>query len=201
MIKLNNVTMHDFLNRKMVQELLDVGVDMSDAEYYLVSLTNGSIDEGENIQVALKSELPYLRDSDGNITKDANGKECINASLANWCLPTYTISQLHFKLHEHIYPTIEGKEYSGGLRYVKDAPFYIFYYDLIHREKQADGTFKELRCPEHLGICAEGETPIESLAYLLKQCHMKHTGIHYKGGKPCDDTGSITGKYSDYIWR
>ena len=73
MIKLNNVTMHDFLNRKMVQELLDVGVDMSDAEYYLVSLTNGSIDGGENIQVALKSELPYLRDSDGNITKDSNG--------------------------------------------------------------------------------------------------------------------------------
>ena len=200
MIKLNNVTMHDFLNRKLVQELLDVGVDMSDAEYYLVSLTNGSIDEGENIQVALKSELPYLRDSDGNITKDSNGKECINASLANWCLPTYTVSQLHFKLHEWIYPTIEGEQYSGGLSYFKDAPFYIFYYDLKRKVFDEEGNVVEIIKKDNY-ISAEGETPIESLAYLLKQCHIKHTGIHYKGGKPCDDVGSITEKYNEYKWR
>ena len=33
MIKLDDVSKHDFLNRKLVQELLDVGVDMSDATY------------------------------------------------------------------------------------------------------------------------------------------------------------------------
>lgn len=165
MIKLNNVTMHDFLNRKLVQELLDVGVDMSDATYCIANIG------GEDY-------ILYGKVSD--VSADHNP------------VPTYTIAQLHFKLHEHIYPTIDGIEYSGGLRYVKDAPFYIFYYDL----KNGD-----MRCPEHKGISAEGETPIESLAYLLKQCHMKHTGITYKDGTPCDDTGSITSKYDEYIWK
>jgi hypothetical protein len=184
----------------MVQELLDVGVDMSDAEYYLVSLTNGSIDGGENIQVALKSELPYLRDSDGNITKDSNGKECINASLANWCLPTYTVSQLHFKLHEWIYPTIEGKQYSGGLSYFKDAPFYIFYYDLKHKVLDEKGNVIKIIKKDNY-ISAEGGTPIESLAYLLKQCHLKDVGYKTESGKPFPDTGNIRSKYDDFIWN
>lgn len=176
MIELNEVTKHDFLNRKLVEELLEVGVDMSDATYYIARFHQTD------------KEAVFL------------GKP---ADSINWedVLPTYTIAQLHFKLHEHIYPTIDGIEYSGGLRYVKDAPFYIFYYDLKHGEKQEDGTFKEVRCPEHKGISAEGETPIESLAYLLKQCHIKHTGITYKNGTPCDDAGEITSKYSDYKWR
>ena len=174
MIKLDKVTMHDFLNRRLVQELLDVGVDMSDATYCIADIG------GEDY-------ILYGKVAD--VSEDHNP------------VPTYTIAQLHFKLHEHIYPTIDGVEYSGGLRYVKDAPFYIFYFDLVHREKQEDGTFKEIRCPEHKGISAEGETPIESLAYLLKQCHIKHTGITYKDGTPCDNAGSITSKYDEYIWR
>ena len=168
MIELNNVTMHDFLNRKLVQELLEVGVDMSDATYYIARFHQTD------------KEAVFLGKPANNI---------------NWkdVLPTYTIAQLHFKLHEHIYPTIDGIEYSGGLRYVKDAPFYIFYYDLKDKEGN--------RCPEHKGIFAEGETPIESLAYLLKQCHMKHTGIQRKDGTHVDDVGSITSKYEEYIWR
>ena len=160
MIKLDNVTMHDFLNRKMVQELLDVGVNMSDATYYIYT----NPDNGQDY-------VGY--------------KEAMDVEHALNCVPTYTIAQLHFKLHEYIYPTIDGQEYSGGLRYVKDAPFYIFYYDL----KDDKGN----RCPE--GISAEGETPIESLAYLLKQCHIKGTGCRY------NDVGSITSKYKEYIWR
>ena len=167
MIELNNVTMHDFLNRKLVQELLDVGVDMSDATYYIYTNPNNGRD--------------YI-----------GYKETMDVEHALNCVPTYTIAQLHFKLHEHIYPDIDGIGYSGGLRYVKDAPFYIFYYDLKHGD---------MRCPETSGIFAEGETPIESLAYLLKQCHTKHTGIQYKDGTPCDDTGKITSKYTEYIWR
>lgn len=168
MIELNNVTMHDFLNRKLVQELLDVGVDMSDATYYIYT----NPDNGQDY-------VGY--------------KAAMDVEHALNCVPTYTIAQLHFKLHEHIYPDIDGIGYSGGLRYVKDAPFYIFYYDL----KDDDGN----RCPETKGIFAEGETPIESLAYLLKQCHVKHTGIHFKDKTPADDVGSITSKYKEYIWR
>lgn len=168
MIELNNITMHDFLNRKLVQELLDVGVDMSDATYYIVH------------EIYQDKDFIML----GKPTENEEYK------FKN-VLPTYTIAQLHFKLHEYIYPTINGIEYSGGLRYFKDAPFYVFYYDL----KNGD-----TRCPEHQGIAAEGETPIESLAYLLKQCHIKHTGIQYGDGTPCDDVGSITSKYKEYIW-
>ena len=168
MIELNNVTMHDFLNRKLVQELLDVGVDMSDATYYIYT----NPDNGQDY-------IGY--------------KAAMDVEHALNCVPTYTIAQLHFKLHEHIYPDIDGIGYSGGLRYVKDAPFYIFYYDL----KDDDDN----RCPETKGIFAEGETPIESLAYLLKQCHVKHTGIHFKDKTPADDVGSITSKYKEYIWR
>lgn len=166
MIKLNNVTMHDFLNRKLVQELLDVGVDMSDATYCIANIG------GEDY-------ILYGKVSD--VSADHNP------------VPTYTIAQLHFKLHEHIYPTIDGIEYSGGLRYFKDAPFYVFYYDL------KDKDYNE--CPEIKGIFAEGETPIESLAYLLKQCHIKHTGIQRKDGTHVNDVGSITSKYKEYIWR
>ena len=168
MIKLDEVTKHDFLDRKTVRELLDVGVDMSDATYYIYT----NPETGEDF-------IGYWRQMD--------------VEHANNCMPTYTIAQLHFKLHEHIYPTINGIEYSGGLRYFKDAPFYVFYYDL----KDKDGE----RCPEVDGIFAEGETPIISLAYLLKQCHLKHTGYNRKDGKPVDDVGSIRTKYEEYIWR
>ena len=166
MIKLDDVSKHDFLNRKLVQELLDVGVDMSDATYCIYT----NPETGEDY-VSRWDQIEH----------------------ADNCIPTYTIAQLHFKLHEHIYPTIDGIEYSGGLRYFKDAPFYIFYYDL--KDTEYNG------CPHAKGIFAEGETPIESLAHLLKQCHIKHTGIQRKDGTHMDDVGSITSKYKEYIWR
>ena len=173
MIKLDNVTMHDFLNRKIVQELLNVGVDMSDATYCISDIG------GEDY-------ILYGKVSD--VSPEHNP------------VPTYTIAQLHFKLHEHIYPTIDGVDYSGGLRYVKDAPFYIFYYDLKHDIKDENGNIlKTLKKSEY--ISAEGESPIESLAYLLIQCHKKGTGITYKDGTPCNDIGSITSKYSEYKWK
>ena len=170
MIELNNVTMHDFLNRKLVQELLNVGVDMFDATYFIVH--------------EIYQDKDFIM-----LGKPAENEEYKFRDV----LPTYTIAQLHFKLHEYIYPDIDGIGYSGGLRYVKDAPFYIFYYDL----KDDDGN----RCLETKGIFAEGETPIESLAYLLKQCHIKHTGIHFKDKTPADDVGSISSKYEEFIWR
>ena len=50
---------------------------------------------------------------------------------SNWSwIPTYTVSELLYKLHEWIYPVIDGKEFSGPLTFLKDAPFYIFYYRL-----------------------------------------------------------------------
>ena len=160
MIKLNKKTQQDFLNREWAQRLLDVGVDMSDAKYYIVNTRLG----GEQDCIKLYREID-------NWTK-------IKKTNLN-VLPTYTVSELLYKLHEYIYPTIDGEEYSGGLRFLKDAPFYIWYYKLINEDQtKADEEY----------IYAEAEYPIESLAMLLIQCHQKDIGIKAK------DTGDISGK-------
>lgn len=165
MIELNNITMHDFLNRKLVKELLDAGVDMTDATYFIV---HEIYQNKDFVMLGTPGESDEYKFDD--------------------IVPTYTISQLHFKLHEWIFPTINGREYSGGLQYCKDAPFYCFYYDLTcdKNDDQAKASYY---------ISAEGETPIESLAYLLIQCHKKDIGCRYP------DCGHITNKYKEYIWK
>ena len=159
MIELNSKTQQDFLNRKWVQKLLDAGVDMSDAKYSI-----------GRIPVMEVYDYIYL------------GKPEYNVSQAGFTLidkiPTYTISELLYKLHEWIYPAIDGEEYSGGLKVSKDAPFYFAYYDL----KNKNGKEKTEE------FYAEAEYPIESLAMLLIQCYEKNIGIIRK------DTGNISDK-------
>ena len=157
MIELNKKTQQDFLNRECVQRLLDAGVDMSDAKYII----------GEYIG------KDWIEPKDEDMEFDPL------RSLWSNVLPTYTVSELLYKLHEWIYPTIDGEEYSGGLRFLKDAPFYIWYYKLINEDQtKADENY----------IYAEAEYPIESLAMLLIQCHKKDIGIKVK------DTEDISGK-------
>ena len=98
---------------------------------------------------------------------------------------TYTVSELLYKLHEYIYPTIDGEKYSGGLKFCKDAPFYIWYYAL--KTKDYDPQLQQGKYDEHY-IYAEFEYPIEGLASLLIQCHKKDIGIKAK------DTGDISNK-------
>ena len=157
MIELNKKTQQDFLNREWVQRLLDAGVDMSDAYYGIArDTTHGNRDKIFFIH------MWGLKDTESFTNK----------------IPTYTVSELLYKLHEWIYPTIDGKEYDGGLKVSKDAPFYFAYYDLKNREgkKKAEEFY------------AEAEYPIESLAMLLIQCHKKDIGIKTK------DTGNISDK-------
>ena len=97
-------------------------------------------------------------------------------------IPTYTVSELLYKLHEWIYPTIDGKKYDGGLTMMKDAPFYMFYYKLRHDNGYLPDDINEKY------IYAEFEYPIESLASLLIQCHKKDIGMKTK------DTGNISNK-------
>ena len=157
MIELNKKTQQDFLNREWVQRLLDAGVDMSDAYYGIArDTTHGNRDKIFFIH------MWGLKDTESFTNK----------------IPTYTVSELLYKLHEWIYPTIDGKEYDGGLKVSKDAPFYFAYYDLKNREgKKKTEEFY-----------AEAEYPIESLASLLIQCHKKDIGIKTK------DTGDISNK-------
>ena len=163
MIELNSKTQQDFLNREWVQKLLDAGVDMSDAYYGIGRDTmHGNRDKIFFIH------MWGLEDTESFIDK----------------IPTYTISELLYKLHEYIYPEIEGNKYAGGLKFCKDAPFYIFYYDLKKTEPYIDEEFKK----KEDYIYAEFEYPIESLASLLIQCHKKDIGIKEK------DTGNISDK-------
>ena len=156
MIELNKKTQQDFLNREWVQKLLDAGVDMSDAKY----------------------TINY--DNKGHAFIDYIDKHYGYNSY-----PTYTVSELLYKLHEYIYPEIDGEKYSGGLKFTKDAPFYIWYYAL--KTKDYDPLLQQGKYNEDY-IYAEAEYPIESLAMLLIQCHKKDVGIERK------DTGDISGK-------
>ena len=162
MIELNSKTQQDFLNREWVQRLLDAGVDMSDAKYSI-----------GRIPVMEVYDYIYL------------GKPEYDVSQAGFTLidkiPTYTISELLYKLHEYVYPTIYGKKYSGGLKFLKDGPFYTWYYDLKNK-------FTEEGESNQMYLCAEAEYPIESLAMLLIQCHTKDIGMERK------DTGDISDK-------
>lgn len=142
---------------------------MSDAKYCICK----HIDSTE-----LKGDYVYLREEEHN--------NCYTINV----IPTYTVSELLYKLHEWIYPTIVGKGYSGGLKIIKDAPFYICWYDLGRNEKRQTVDGEEtvrVKGPENY-IYAEFEYPIESLASLLIQCHKKDIGLKTK------DTGDISGK-------
>ena len=152
MIELNEKTQQDFLNREWVQRLLDAGVDMSDAKYCIFTGESG------------KDYVTTIRE--------------LAMQISSNIVNTYTVSELLYKLHEWIYPTIDGEEYSGGLIVAKDAPFYFAFYNLKNKEgkKKTEKFF------------AEFEYPIESLVSLLIQCHKKDIGIATK------DTGNISDK-------
>ena len=185
MIELNEKTQQDFLNRKWVQKLLEAGVDMSDAKYYISYEDSPTEDRSINC-IRLKSELKDMHPDSVKIAMSVGAFErrgYINYEFDT--LPTYTVSELLYKLHEYIYPTIDGVEYSGGLKFCKDAPFYIFYYDL--KAKDFGSKFIQDDYKEDY-ISAEFEYPIESLASLLIQCHQKDIGMNTK------DTGNISDK-------
>lgn len=164
MIELNKKTQQDFLSREWVQKLLDAGVDMNDAKYFIVTKqTSILIREGKK---------PKAFKADFIITK-AHYEGCAQTQremVYENVMPTYTTAELLYKLHEWIYPTIDGVEYSGGIGFVKDAPFYIFYYDVEPREsKDGDNKTREY-------MSASFEYPIESLAGVLIQCMKKGIG-------------------------
>jgi hypothetical protein len=167
MIELNKKTQQDFLNREWVQRLLDAGVDMSDAKYNITGI-------GKEDYIILASSIP------DNVLGDY--------------VPTYTVSELLYKLHEWIYPTIDGKKFSGGLTFIKDAPFYMFYYKLHSENYDPRKLSNEQPKEWDESFMGECEYPIESLACLLIQCHKRDIGIKDKNGNQVSDTGNISDK-------
>lgn len=143
MIELTKRTRQDFLDREWVQKLLNAGVDMSDAKY-CIERVNG-IDYVEYIG--------YYKDI----------KPVGSLSM----VPTYSTAELMYKLHEWVYPVIDGHNHSGGIEFMKDAPFYSFYYNL--RNIDTDESNQAY-------LYAEDEYPICALAELLLQCMTKGVG-------------------------
>ena len=139
MIELNKKTQQDFLNREWVQKLLDAGVDMSDAKYRIYNAFNGKD------YITLKSQL-------------------ISYVTANNIIPTYTVSELLYKLHEYVH-LYEMEEVSAPLSFTKDASFYIFSY--YFHNKYGNRVKSIESCHEY---------PIYSLAKLLIQCHEQGIG-------------------------
>jgi hypothetical protein len=85
MIELNSKTQQDFLNREWVQKLLDAGVDMSDAKYWIFE--NKYKHDGSPFMITDR----YRK----TITVLTNGKE---TKVPVTCIPTYTVSELLYKL-------------------------------------------------------------------------------------------------------
>ena len=158
MIELNDKTQQDFLNREWVQKLLDAGVDMSDAKYGIIK---SMFKDGPDSIILIKHA----------------------ESNWNW-IPTYTVSELLYKLHEWVSLEIDGKKYTGMLNFIKDAPFYIFYYKLVSKNYDPRKFPHDQPDEWDESLMGEFEYPIESLASLLIQCHAKSIG----------DTGNISDK-------
>ena len=176
MIELNKKTQQDFLNREWVQKLLDAGVDMSDAKYGLI-------------------HNPYFHsDSVYYFNEGVKSKYYINGRMVTDILPTYTVSELLYKLHEWIYPTIDGKKFHGGLTFIKDAPVYMFYYNLHSENYDPRKLSNEHPKEWDESFMGECEYPIESLACLLIQCHKRDIGIKDEKGNQVSDTGNISDK-------
>lgn len=92
MIELNDRTKHDFLSREQVQKLLDAGVDMSDAKYYIL--------EDPSFKHDIVASLNSI---DRQWTLEEVGRSSL--SLKDYIkkhkgTPTYAVSELPYKLHE-----------------------------------------------------------------------------------------------------
>ena len=150
MIELNKKTQQDFLNREWVQRLLDAGVDMSDAKYWI-----GLFREGETIteKIFYKKEVSF---------KDSLEYEIKTGYKLDMC-PTYTVSELLYKLHEYLYKFAPICGSVDILRYTSFAC------------SVDEDNYHEILFPS-----SGPQSYIEQLAYLLIQCHQKDIGTESK---------------------
>lgn len=137
MIKENKNTWHTFAHPDLMQKLINEGFVLDDASYVALS-------DGDNWEIYQKEEL---------ITTD-------------YGIPTYTLTEMLFKLLEWIYIKNEDgtTEFSGPLFFIKDAPFYIFGYK---------NTLENCLRKE-IAFCTEN--PIESAVNLLAYCKKNNLG-------------------------
>ena len=101
MIVYDKIARHNFLCEELCKKLVDAGIDMSDASYYLIKVDG----------VTYVSPMPNIEITNNTIDCDP--------------IPTYTLADMIYKMDE--YPYRNGKSF-GPLGFTKDAPFYSFHY-------------------------------------------------------------------------
>ena len=126
MIKYSGQIKQDFLSSEWVNKLQEARIELIDSKYFIVEK------DGEEF-IATKDEINLP----GEFT----------------FLPTYTLSELLYKLPEYA-------EKYGGLSFLKDAPFYLFYF---RRPKETEDKKEYL-------IETYDEFPIIAAARLLIIC-------------------------------
>ena len=103
MLRLNNKTEQDFLNKTWVNKLQESGIEIKDNKYWLVDI-DGTTYITEDIKI----------DEDFGKTVDL-------------IMPTYTLAELLYKLSEW-HPKYKGLKLGGPVMW-KDAPFYFAQYE------------------------------------------------------------------------
>lgn len=101
MIVYDKVARHNFLSEELCKKLVEAGIDMSDASYYLIKIDG----------VTYVSPTPNI--------------ELTNNMVEGDPIPTYTLADMIYKMNE--YPYVDGKPF-GPLGFFKDAPFYVWLY-------------------------------------------------------------------------
>ena len=112
MIVYDKIARHNFLCEELCKKLVDAGIDMSDASYYLIKVDG----------VTYVSPMPYIEITNNTIDGDP--------------IPTYTLADMIYKMDE--YPYRNGKSF-GPLGFTKDAPFYIFHYHQSEIDANVEG--------------------------------------------------------------
>lgn len=129
MIKYSGQIKQDFLPSEWVNKLQESGIELIDSKYFIIEK------DGEEF-IATKDEINLP----GEFT----------------FLPTYTLSELLYKLPEY------AEEY-GSLSFLKEEPFYLFYF---HRPEETEDNKEYL-------IETYDEFPIIAAAKLLIICSGK----------------------------
>lgn len=155
----NKTTWHNFLSRDWCLEMLRIGIDMSDASYYIYG------NDFNGYCIYDKDEM-----------KDITGWKALLDN--NVFVPTYTLTDMLFKFPEDIIRESDKGDFHGFLGFLKDAPFYIWTY--YNENENSQYQFENSR----KFIEVEEETPILAAARLLIYLHKNNIGYKkYIGDK------------------
>lgn len=151
MLRLNNKTEQDFLNKMWVERLQKAGIEIKDNRYWLVDIDGTTY---------ITEDAEFVKEYEENLDN-----KIVNV------IPTYTLTDLHYKLSEW-HTEYKGLKFGGPIMW-KDAPFYFAQYE---------------GAPDDSPFVVYSEYPICAAAMLLANC------AKYGAGYVKDISGKQNGK-------